>query len=96
VSACGASPQIESCSSGLKDLSDSMRSGLQIASPGATFAAGGRMRFISGLLLVIAILAAVLWLTVSAAAGLAKIIAALFLVLFILSLFLRRGRAGKL
>lgn len=54
------------------------------------------MRLISGLLLVIAILAAVLWLTVSAAAGIAKIIAALFLVLFVLSLFLRKGRAGKL
>ena len=54
------------------------------------------MRFVSALLLIIAILAAVLWLTVSAAAGLAKIIAVLFLVLFILSLFLRRGRTGKL
>lgn len=54
------------------------------------------MRLVSGLLLVIAILAAVLWLTVSAAAGIAKIIAMLFLVLFVLSLFLRKGRAGKL
>jgi uncharacterized membrane protein YtjA (UPF0391 family) len=54
------------------------------------------MRIISGFLLVIAILAAVLWLTVAAAAGVAKIIAALFLALFVLSLFLRKGRAGKL
>jgi uncharacterized membrane protein YtjA (UPF0391 family) len=54
------------------------------------------MRILSGVLLVIAILALVLWLTASAAAGIAKIIAGLFLALFILSLFLRRGRAGKL
>jgi uncharacterized membrane protein YtjA (UPF0391 family) len=54
------------------------------------------MRFISALLLIIAVLAAVLWFTVKAAAGLAQIIAALFLVLFILSLFLRKGRPGKL
>ena len=54
------------------------------------------MRFVSGLLLIIAVLAAVLWLTIGALAGLAKIIALLFLVLFIASLFLRKGRAGKL
>ena len=54
------------------------------------------MRILSGFLLVIAILAAVLWLTASAAAGIAKIIAVLFLVLFILSLFMKRGKAGKL
>ena len=54
------------------------------------------MRLISGFLLVIAILAAVLWLTVSAAAGIAKIVAMLFLTLFVLSLFLRKGRPGKL
>ena len=54
------------------------------------------MRLISGLLLVIAILAAVLWLTVSAAAGIAKIVVMLFLTLFVLSLFLRKGRSGKL
>lgn len=54
------------------------------------------MRLVSGFLLVIAILAAVLWLTASAAAGIAKIIAALFLVLVIISLFLRKGRPGKL
>ena len=54
------------------------------------------MRLLSGLMLVIAILASVLWLTASAAAGIAKIIAALFLVLFVLSLFLRKGRPGKL
>lgn len=54
------------------------------------------MRLVSGFLLVIAILAAVLWLTASASAGIAKIIALLFLVLFVLSLFLRKGKAGKL
>jgi uncharacterized membrane protein YtjA (UPF0391 family) len=54
------------------------------------------MRLISGFLFIIALLAAVLWLTVSAAAGIAKIIAALFLVLFIMSLLLRKGRPGKL
>jgi uncharacterized membrane protein YtjA (UPF0391 family) len=54
------------------------------------------MRLISGLLLIIAILAAVLWLTASMAAEFARIIVALFLVLFILSLFLKKGRAGKL
>ena len=54
------------------------------------------MRLISGLLLVIAILAGVLWLTVSAMASVAKVVLVLFLVLFILSLFLRKGRAGKL
>lgn len=54
------------------------------------------MRLLSGLFLVFAILAGVLWLTVSAAAGIAKIIAMLFVVLFILTLFLKRGRAGKL
>lgn len=56
----------------------------------------GAMRLISGLLLIIAILAAVLWLTASMAAEFARIIVALFLVLFILSLFLKKGRAGKL
>ena len=54
------------------------------------------MRIISGLLLVIAVLAAVLWLTASAAAGIARVVAVLFLVLFLLSLFLRKGRPGKL
>ena len=54
------------------------------------------MRIVSGFLLVIAILAAVLWLTVSAAASIAKIVALLFLVLFVASLFLRKGRPGKL
>jgi len=54
------------------------------------------MRLISGSLLIIAILAAVLWVTARAAAGFAGIAAALFLVLFILSLFLKKGRAGKL
>lgn len=54
------------------------------------------MRLISGILLVIAILAGVLWLTVGAMASIAKILVVLFLVLFIVSLFLRKGRAGKL
>ena len=54
------------------------------------------MRLVSGLLLVIAILAGVLWLTVGAVASIAKIVVVLFLVLFILSLFLRKGRPGKL
>lgn len=54
------------------------------------------MRLVSGSLLMIAILALVLWITAGAAAGIAKIIAALFLTLFVISLFLRRGRPGKL
>jgi uncharacterized membrane protein YtjA (UPF0391 family) len=54
------------------------------------------MRLVSGFLLVIAILALVLWVTAGAAASIAKLIAALFLVLFVLSLFLRKGKAGKL
>jgi len=54
------------------------------------------MRLISGILLIIAILALVLWTTAAAAAGIAKIIAALFLTLFVISLFLRKGRPGKL
>jgi len=54
------------------------------------------MRLVSGLLLVVAILAGVLWLTAGAAASIAKVVVVLFLVLFILSLFLRKGRPGKL
>jgi uncharacterized membrane protein YtjA (UPF0391 family) len=54
------------------------------------------MRFVSALLLIVAILATVLWLTASVAAGIAQIVAVLFLVLFIGSLFLRKGKAGKL
>ena len=54
------------------------------------------MRLVSGFLLVLALLAAALWVTVSAAAGVAKVMVALFLVLFVLSLFLRKGRPGKL
>jgi uncharacterized membrane protein YtjA (UPF0391 family) len=54
------------------------------------------MRLISGILLMIAVLALVLWITAGAAAGIAKIIAAMFLTLFVISLFLRRGRPGKL
>ena len=45
---------------------------------------------------MIAVLALVLWITAGAAAGLAKIIAAMFLTLFVISLFLRKGRPGKL
>ncbi len=53
------------------------------------------MRLVSGVLLVVAILAGVLWLTVGAMASVAKIVAVLFVLLFIVSLFLRKGRAGK-
>ena len=54
------------------------------------------MRLLPGLLLVVAVLAGVFWFTASVAAGLTKIIAGLFFVLFLLSLFLKKGRAGKL
>jgi uncharacterized membrane protein YtjA (UPF0391 family) len=54
------------------------------------------MRLISGVLLVVALLAAVLWLTISALANIAGVVAVIFLVLFVVSLFLRRGKAGKL
>ncbi len=54
------------------------------------------MRFISALLLIVAVLAAVLWFTVSAMASVAKVVAMLFLVLFVISMFLRKGKAGKL
>ena len=54
------------------------------------------MRLISGILLMIAVMGLVLWMTAAAAAGIAKVIAALFLTLFVLSLFLRKGRPGKL
>lgn len=54
------------------------------------------MRLVSGFLLVIAVLAGVLWLTAGAMAGIAKIIAFLFVVLFLVSLFLKKGRTGKL
>ena len=46
--------------------------------------------------MLIAILAGVLWLTTAAAASLAKIILVLFLVLFVISFLLRRGKTGKL
>jgi uncharacterized membrane protein YtjA (UPF0391 family) len=46
--------------------------------------------------LLIAILAGVLWLTSAIAASLAKIILALFLVLFVFSFFLRGRRSSKL
>ena len=54
------------------------------------------MRLLTWLFLLIALLAGVLWLTSAAAAGLAKIILVLFLVLFVISFFLRRGKTGKL
>jgi uncharacterized membrane protein YtjA (UPF0391 family) len=54
------------------------------------------MRLISGLLLLVAILAMVAWFTMGAAASLARLVAILFLVLFIVSLFLKKGRPGKL
>ncbi len=54
------------------------------------------MRLISGILLMIAVLALVLWITAAASAGIAKIITAMFLTLFVISLFLRKGRPGKL
>ena len=52
------------------------------------------MRWLSIIFLLFAVLAAVLWLTSAMAAGLAKIILALFLVLFVFSFFLR-GRSMK-
>ncbi|HTD67947.1 MAG TPA: DUF1328 domain-containing protein [Candidatus Limnocylindria bacterium] len=54
------------------------------------------MRLVQGLLLVIAILAAVLWFTAAVASGIAKVIAILFLALFILSLFLKGRRPEKM
>jgi len=53
------------------------------------------MRLVSGVLLMVAVLAALLWLFSGAMAGIARIVAFLFLVLFIVSLFLKR-RPGKL
>ena len=46
--------------------------------------------------MLFAILAGVLWLTSAMAAGIAKIVLALFLVLFVFSLFLRGRDATKL
>ena len=46
--------------------------------------------------LLIALLAGVLWLMSAAAAGLAKIILMLFLVLFVIALLLRGRKTGKL
>lgn len=54
------------------------------------------MRLLGGFFLLVAILALVLWLTAGAMAGISKVIALLFLVLFVITLFLRKGRAGKL
>ena len=54
------------------------------------------MRLISGLLLIIALLASLMWLTVAAMAEIAGIVALLFLVLFIISLFLKRRHPEEL
>jgi uncharacterized membrane protein YtjA (UPF0391 family) len=54
-----------------------------------------KMRWLSGLFLIVAILAAVLWLTMSVAAGIAKIIMAVFFVLLLVFSFLRQGRRGR-
>jgi sterol desaturase/sphingolipid hydroxylase (fatty acid hydroxylase superfamily) len=54
------------------------------------------MRLISSLLLLVALLAMFLWLTVEAIASLAGVVAILFLVLFILSLFCKKGHPERL
>lgn len=54
------------------------------------------MRLISGFLLIVALLAGALWLTVGALAGLAKIVGFLFLILFVISLFLKRRHPEEL
>jgi uncharacterized membrane protein YtjA (UPF0391 family) len=54
------------------------------------------MRVLSGLFLIIAILALVLWWTASLASGVSIIVSVLFLVLFIISLFLRKGHPDEL
>lgn len=54
------------------------------------------MRLLSGFFLIVALLAGVLWLTAGALAGLAKIVALLFLVIFIISLFLKRRHPEEL
>jgi uncharacterized membrane protein YtjA (UPF0391 family) len=54
------------------------------------------MRWLQGILLVIVLLAAVLWLTSALAAGIAKFLVGIFLVLFLISLFLRGRDTRKL
>ena len=54
------------------------------------------MRLLSGLFLTIAVLALVLWLTARVAAGVSIIVAAMFLVLFLVSLLFRRKRPDRL
>jgi uncharacterized membrane protein YtjA (UPF0391 family) len=56
------------------------------------------MRLLSGIFLVIALLAGVLWLMAGtvAVSGIAMIVALLFLVVFIVSLFLKRGHPEEL
>ncbi len=52
-------------------------------------------KLVSGLLLAIAILAGILWLTATVASGIAKIIVLVFLALFVLSLFFKGSRSTK-
>ena len=54
------------------------------------------MRLISGVLLMIALLAGLMWLLAGAMAETAKIVALLFLVLFVVSLFLKRRHPEEL
>jgi hypothetical protein len=54
------------------------------------------MRLLSGLFLIVAVLALVLWWTARLAAGPSMIIATLFLVLFVISLFFRKGHPDEL
>ena len=56
------------------------------------------MRLLSGIFLVIALLAGVLWLMAGtvAVSGIAMIVALLFLVVFVMSLFLKRGHPEEL
>lgn len=56
------------------------------------------MRLLSGVFLVIALLAGVLWLTAGtvAVSGVAMIVALLFLVVFVLSLFFKRRHPEEL
>jgi uncharacterized membrane protein YtjA (UPF0391 family) len=54
------------------------------------------MKWVSVIFLLLAILAGVLWMTSAVAAGIAKIVLALFLVLFVFSFFLRGRSSTKL
>jgi membrane protein YdbS with pleckstrin-like domain len=70
--------------------------GLQKDCIGRTFQAEVIMRLLSGLCLIVAVLALVLWWTARIAGSLSLIVAALFLVLFIISLFFRKGHPDEL